>query len=68
MMHEQVLVSKKTSTQEERFSDRALLDVLVKVLLHCGTIEMKAHLTDVMVDNPSLAERLKQARNSERNS
>jgi hypothetical protein len=38
------------------------VDALLKVILNAGNTEMKAQLADVMISNPSLAERLKAAK------
>jgi uncharacterized protein YgiM (DUF1202 family) len=50
--------SKTPSTNGEA----ALVDALLKVILNAGNTEMKAQLADVMISNPSLAERLKAAK------
>ena len=48
--------------QKSSCDDGALVSALLKVILKFGSTEMKAHLTDIMNDNPTLAERLKEAK------
>ena len=48
--------------QKSSTDDAALVSALLKVILKSGSTEMKAHLMDIMIDNPALSERLKEAK------
>ena len=48
--------------QKSSSNDGALVSALLKVILKSGSTEMKAHLMDIMIENPALAERLKEAK------
>ena len=48
--------------QKSSSDDGALVSALLKVILKSGSTEMKAHLMDIMIDNPTLAERLKEVK------
>ena len=54
--------SPKVQDRKSSSDDGALVSALLKVILKSGSTEMKAHLTDIMIDNPALAERLKEAK------
>ena len=48
--------------QKSSSDDGALVSAFLKVISTSGSTEMKAHLMDIMIDNPTLAERLKEAK------
>ena len=48
--------------QKSSSDDGALVSALLKVILKSGSTEMKADLMDIMIDNPTLAKRLKEAK------
>ena len=60
-------VSPIIQQQKSSSDDAALVSALLKVILKSGSTEMKAHLTDIMIDNPTLAERLKEAKEQLKN-
>lgn len=41
--------------------DGVLVDALLKIILQSQNVEMKAQLADVLIENPSLAERIKKS-------
>ena len=48
--------------QKSCCNDGGLVSALLKVILKSGSTEMKAHLLDIIIDNPTLAERLKEVK------
>ena len=58
-----VVHSLQTNGSKQK-DNEVLLDALLKLVLQANNIEMKAKLADLLISNPSLAEKMKEMSNS----